>query len=139
MSANHVMITPRHPWLDRLAADPGRALDRLLRGVAHLPGLQRASPSDALMALLGDLPPAAAEWSLLDQALLEWLKTRRAAADGLLGRPGGAERFIRETGEAFRAVWRLELPDSSAWIRAELFDLLHWADGFSLDATFDLG
>jgi hypothetical protein len=133
------MITPRHPWLDRLAADPGRALDRLLRGVAHLPGLQRASPSEALMALLGDLPPAAPKWSLLDQALLEWLKTRRAAADGLLGRPGGAERFIRETGEAFRAVWRLELPDSSAWIRAELFDLLHWADGFSLDATFDLG
>lgn len=133
------MLTPPHPWLDRLAADPERAVDTLLRGVAHLPGLQRASPSEALMALLGDLPPAASEWPLIDRALLEWLKARRADADGLLGRPGGAERFIRETGEAFRAAWRLELPASSDWVRAELLDLLRWADGFGLDATFDLG
>jgi len=139
MSLSPALLAPRHPWLDRLAADPGRAVDTLLRGVAHLPSLQRASPSEALMALLGDLPPEAPEWPLLDQALLDWLKARRANADGLLGRPGGVERFIRETGEAFRAAWRLELPESSAWVRSELLDLLRWADGFSLDATFDLG
>jgi hypothetical protein len=62
-----------------------------------------------------DLPTEAPEWPLLDRALLDWLKARRANADGLLGRPGGVERFIRETGEAFRAAWRLELPESSAW------------------------
>ncbi|MFA7242899.1 MAG: tetratricopeptide repeat protein [Sulfuricellaceae bacterium] len=139
MSAIPNIIPPRHPWLDRLAAEPERALDALLRGVAHLPGLQRASPGEALMALLGDLPPEAAEWGLLDRALLVWLQARRQAVDGLLGRPGGVERFIRETGEAFRAAWRLKLPESCAWIRAEAFDLLRWADGFSLDATFDLG
>jgi tetratricopeptide (TPR) repeat protein len=133
------MLPSRHPWLDRLVADPGRALDTLLRGVAYLPGLQRASPSEALLALLGDLPPEAPEWSLLDGALLSWLKARRASPDGPLGRPGGTERFIRETGEAIRAAWRLALPQSSDWIRAELLDLLRWADGFSLDATFDLG
>ncbi|HRD92325.1 MAG TPA: hypothetical protein PLO34_06190 [Pseudoxanthomonas sp.] len=130
---------PRHPWLDRLAAEPERAVDTLLRGTAHLPGLQRASPSEALMALLGDLPPEAVEWGLVDRALLAWLQARRKAVDGLLGRPGGVERFIRETGEAFRAAWRLNLPESCAWVRSEVFDLLRWADGFSLDATFDLG
>lgn len=139
MNATLDVTHPQHPWLDRLAADPGRAIDSLLRGVAHLPGLQRASPSEALMALLGDLPAEAPQWRLLDQALLAWLKARRQADDGLLERPGGLERFIRETGEAFRAAWRLELPESGAWIRAELFDLLRWADGFSIDATFDLG
>lgn len=139
MNGTQDKIPPPHPWLDRLAAEPERAVDSLLRGVAHLPGLQRASPSEALMALLGDLPPEAAEWGLLDQALLVWLRARRQAADGLLDRPGGVERFIRETGEAFRAAWRLELPESCAWIHANAFDLMRWADGFSLDATFDLG
>lgn len=139
MNAMPNITPPRHPWLERLAAEPERAVDSLLRGVAHLPGLQRASPSEALMALLGDLPSEAAEWGLLDQALLLWLQARRQATDGLLDRPGGVERFIRETGEAFRAAWRLGLPESCAWIRAEVFDLLRWADGFSLNATFDLG
>lgn len=139
MNAATDTTSSRHPWLERLAAEPERAVDSLLRGVAHLPGLQRASPSEVLMALLGDLPPEAADWSLLDRALLIWLQARRQQADGLLGRPGGVERFIRETGEAFRAAWRLNLPQSSAWIHAEVFDLLRWADNFSLEATFDLG
>lgn len=139
MNATQDMIPPRHPWLDRLAAEPERAVDSLLRGVAHLPGLQRASPSEALMALLGDLPPEATEWGMVDRALLAWLQVRRQEADDLLGRPGGVERFIRETGEAFRAAWRLALPESCAWIHTSVFDLLRWADGFSLDATFDLG
>lgn len=139
MSAMPNLTPPRHPWLDHLAAEPARAVDALLRGVAHLPGLQRASPSEALMALLGDLSPEAAEWGLLDRALLTWLQARRQAADGLLDRPGGVERFIRETGEAFRAAWRLKLPETCAWLRTEAFDLLRWADGFSIDATFDLG
>lgn len=127
----------RHPWLDRLAADPAKAVDTLLRGVAHLPGLQRASPSEALMALMGDLPEAAPEWAWLDQALCDWLKARRAAAD-VLDRPGGAERFIRETGDALRAAWRLKLAESCEWIHDAVFDLLRWAEGFSLDATHDL-
>ncbi|PHV05608.1 hypothetical protein CSQ96_19400 [Janthinobacterium sp. BJB412] len=134
-----IINRPRHPWLDRLATEPERAVDTLLRGVAHLPSLQRASPSEALMALLGDLPQDAMEWKLLDQALLKWLKARRNADDGLLLRPGGTERFIRETGEAFRAAWRLDLSESCAWIHSEVFDLLRWANGYSFDATFDLG
>jgi hypothetical protein len=139
MNATPDIIPARHPWLDRFAAEPDRAVDSLLRGVAHLPGLQRASPSEALMALLGDLPREAAEWGLVDRALLAWLQARRQAADGLFGRPGGVGRFIRETGEAFRAAWRLDLAESCGWIRAEMFDLLRWADAFTLDATFDLG
>jgi tetratricopeptide (TPR) repeat protein len=135
----------RHAWLDCLVADPAQALDGLLRGVAHLPGLQRASPSEALMAVFGDLPQDAPEWSLLDGALLNWLQFRRANSDRLLNRPGGTERFIRETGEGLRAVWRLNpsdgcvLPQSVAWMRREVFELLRWVDGFAIDATFDLG
>jgi tetratricopeptide (TPR) repeat protein len=145
MNAVAALIPVRHPWLERLAAEPERAVDSLLRGVAHLPGLQRASPSEALMALVGDLAPDAPEWPLLDSALLHWLQARRVAPDALLNRPGGVERFIRETGEALRAVWRLNpegactLPRCAAWLREQVFDLMRWADGFSLDATFDLG
>lgn len=139
MSAIPDLTSSRHPWLDRLTAEPDRAVDALLRGVAHLPGLQRASPSEALMALLGDLPPEAPEWGLVDRALVAWLKARRNSADGLLGRPGGVERFIRETGEAFRAAWRLALPESCDWMRTGMLDLLHWAEGFNHNATFDLG
>lgn len=138
-------IPAHHPWLERLATEPDRAVDALLRGVAYLPGLQRASPSEALIALMGDLTADAQEWQLLDQALLQWLRARRAATDDLLNRPGGLERFIRETGEAFRTAWRLHTSDrrmltqSGDWVRSELFDLLRWADNFSLNATFDLG
>ena len=139
MSATPDLSSLRHPWLDRLTAEPDRAVDALLRGVAHLPGLQRASPSEALIALLGDLPPGAPEWGVVDRALLAWLKARRSSADGLLGRPGGMERFIRETSEAFRTAWRLALPESCGWIRTGMLDLLHWAEGFSHNATFDLG
>src|SRR3954468_17469596 len=56
-----------------------------------------------------------------------------------LERPGGVERFIRETGEAFRASWRLDLPDSSEWIRGNQPDLLRWADNFTINPTFVLG
>lgn len=145
MSTTSNLVSARHPWLERLNAEPERAVDTLLRGVAYLPGLQRASQSEALMALMGDLAPEAPEWDLLDRALQQWLQERRAKTEEVLARPGGVERFIRETGEAFRATWRLNpggrcnLPQSRAWMRTELFDLLRWADNFSVDATFDLG
>ncbi|WP_158046982.1 tetratricopeptide repeat protein [Skermanella pratensis] len=129
----------RHPWLDSLIGDPADAVDSLLQGCAYLPGLQRISPCEALMALMGDLPPEAPEWALLDRALLAWIEQRRDGAGDLLDRPGGVQRFIRETGEAFRSAWRLELPESSAWIRGNLPDLLRWADNFTIDPTFDLG
>jgi Flp pilus assembly protein TadD len=145
MNAALAPSSVRHPWLDRLVAEPDSALDRLLCGTAHLPGLQRASPSEALMALFGDLPTDAPEWYLLDTALRHWLQTRRTTADELLNRPGGAERFIRETGEGLRVVWRLNphdsclLPQCAAWLRSEVVELLRWADCFTRNATFDLG
>ena len=126
------------PWLDRLTADPAEAVDSLMRGEAHLPEMERASACEALMGLMGDLPDDAPEWRLLDRALCGWLKERRAADEALIAHHGGVQHFIREVGEGFRAAWRLELPETSAWIRAHLLDLLRWADGFTLDATFDL-
>jgi len=128
-----------NPWLNRLNEEPDQAIDSLLRGVAHLPGLQRATPSEALIALLSEFDIESAEWKIVDEALLRWLKNRRSALNGLLERPGGVERFIRETSEGFRIAWRLMLPKSCTWIHENLFDLLHWANTFSLTAAFDLG
>ena len=133
------MQTRRSPWLDRLIADPDKAVDSLLRGVAHLPELQRASPVEAALALMDEVMEDAPERALLDQALCQWLQRRRTSAETLVERPGGVHRFIRETGEAYRMAWRLNLPESSAWIRDNLPDLLRWADGFAQDSTFDLG
>lgn len=139
------MHAQRPPWLDRLTAEPDKAVDSLLRGVAHLPGLQRASPVEAALALMDEVPPEAPEWILLDHALCRWLQQRRRRADLLLARPGGVQRFVRETGEGFRMAWRVSpsdgapLPGSAGWIRANFPDLLRWAEDFTLDATFDLG
>lgn len=120
-------------------ADPAEAVDALLGEAAFLPGLQRATPCEALLALVGDDPDLnLAEREALDLALLDWLKARRRAPDLLLQRPGGLHRFIRETGEGFRTAWRLKLRESSAWIRANLPDLDRWARNFEADATFDL-
>jgi tetratricopeptide (TPR) repeat protein len=132
-------VPQRHPWLNRLKSDPAKAVDSLLQGSAHLPGLQRISPCEALMAIMGDIPREAEEWHLLDSELLAWLQRRRNRGGELIARPGGAERFIRETGEAFRCAWRLDLERSSSWIRGNLPDLLRWADNFTINATFDLG
>lgn len=130
----------RHPWLDELLAAPDEAVDDLLRGVAHLPGLQRASPAEAAMALMGDVAQDEPEWADFDGALLRWLQERRAGTLRLLDRPGGAQRFIRETGEGFRMAWRLGLPQSKQWIHDHLGDLFRWADAsFCLDPMFDLG
>ena len=131
--------TDRHPWLDELVSEPVEALDDLLLGVAYLPGLQRAAPCDALMALMGDLPADASEWAVLDRHLCRWLQQRRRAGAALLERPGGLHRFVRETGEAFRAAWRLSLPESTGWLRENLLDLLRWAEDLSDGDTFDLG
>ncbi len=129
----------RHPWLDELVSEPAEAVDDLLLGVAYLPGLQRAAPCDALMVLTGDLPAEAPEWAILDHHLCRWLQQRRTAGAALLDRPGGLHRFVRETGEAFRAAWRLSLPESSLWLRENLLDLLRWAEDLSDGDTFDLG
>lgn len=126
------------PWLDRLNADPADAVDSLMRGEASLPGLERASACEALMGLMGDLPDEAPEWRRLDHALCGWLKERRAADAALIERHGGVRHFIREVGEGFRAAWRLELPETSDWVRENLLDLLRWAETVSIDATFDL-
>lgn len=126
------------PWLERLAAAPSDALDSLMRGEAHLTGMERSSACEALMGLMGDLPDDAPEWRLLDTALCVWLRERREADDTLIDLHGGLAHFIREVSEGFRAAWRLELPLSSAWIRENLFDLVRWADAISMNSTFDL-
>jgi hypothetical protein len=35
MNVGAVLTPVRHPWLARLAVDPERAVDSVLRGVAH--------------------------------------------------------------------------------------------------------
>lgn len=129
----------RHPWLDELIAAPDDAVDELLIGVAHLPGFQRASPVEAALGLMGDLPREEPEWAALDGGLTRWLQERRSGTQKLLGRPGGAQRFIRETGEGFRMAWRLDLPQAKSWVHDNFGDLYQWADAsYSLDQTFDL-
>lgn len=133
------MNTVHHDWLNNFNNRPEKFVDAVLRGVAHLPNLQRATPSEAFLALLGDLHRDAPEWERVDIELLAWLQRRHNASEGALSRPGGLKRFVRETGEGFRVAWRLELPKSCAWIHLNLFTLLRWANNFDFDSTFDLG
>lgn len=126
------------PWLEWLSSSPHEAVDALLRGEAHLPGFERASPCEALMGLMGDLPDESPEWAALDGALLTWLQERRQADDALIESHVGIRHFIAEVGEGLRAAWRLKLPQTSSWIRAQLFDLLRWAEAISVDSTYDL-
>ncbi|CAA7618272.1 tetratricopeptide repeat protein [Magnetospirillum sp. UT-4] len=139
MSAPALQPVP-HPWLDRFAAEPAAALADLLAGEAYLPGLQRATPCQALEVMFGDLPrsPAPTLWDLLDETLLDWLKGLKGRADTLIERPGGVRRFITEAGEAYRAVHRLELARCAAWLASAWPDEAAWAERFVENSAFDL-
>lgn len=125
-------------WLEQLSADSDQAVASLLRGEALLDGFERASPCEALMGLMGDLPDAAPEWAALDGALLKWLQQRRHADDAMIESHGGLRHFIAEVGEGLRAAWQLTLPRTSEWIHSQLLDLLRWAETVSIDSTYDL-
>lgn len=125
-------------WLEWLVAAPHEAVDALMRGEADLSGYERASPCEALMAMMGDLSEEAPEWGELDEALLKWLLQRQHADDAMIESHGGIHHFIAEVGEGLLAGWRMGLPRTSAWIRAELPDLLDWAESISVDSTYDL-
>lgn len=129
-----------HPWLDRFDAEPAAALADLMAGQAYLPGLQRATPCQALEVLFGDLDrqDAADRWDLLDRTLLAWLQGLRQQADGLIERPGGVRRFITEAGEGYRAIHRLDLPSCAAWLASAWVTEIAWAERFVENSAFDL-
>ncbi|MBF0325251.1 MAG: hypothetical protein HQL42_09270 [Alphaproteobacteria bacterium] len=129
----------RHPWLDKLIENADKAIDRLLRGRAYLPGLQRASAGEALMVLLGDLADDAPERALVDGALTRWLDTQSRADDDLIQQAGGTDHFIREAAEGLFVLWRLNMPHSQDWFRREFPRLLRWAETFPVHPAFDLG
>ncbi|MBF0179100.1 MAG: hypothetical protein HQM03_03620 [Magnetococcales bacterium] len=122
-------------WLDRFHQSPDEALNRLMRGTALLPGLERATPSNALCNLFGQAD--AEDRSLLDEALQKWLQNRREMT--LEQRVAyGLPRFITEYGEGLAAIWRLSLPNASLWLEENLLSLMEWAWHMRRPPVWDL-
>ncbi len=116
-------------WRERFAADPVAALDVLLTGRVALGPFDRASPADALAALVKP-----EEIPLVDGALTDWLAAH-------LGQPKPDKLipkiFAKALVEAFRAVVRLPLPQTGAWCGAHHGALRIWLRGFCLDPSRD--
>ncbi|HYD31325.1 MAG TPA: hypothetical protein VEB64_10785 [Azospirillaceae bacterium] len=129
--------TERHPWLERFVDAPPQELDDLLSGLADIAPFERASASDALVRLFGDCDPRGAERRLLDETLAAWLQSRRRASASWR-REYGLPRFVTEYCEGLAAIWRLDLPQSAAWLQASFLDLLRWAEPLFLSTAWDL-
>lgn len=116
-------------WRERFAADPVAALDALLTGRVALGPFDRASPADALAALVKP-----EEIPLVDKALTDWLAAH-------LGQPKPDKLipkiFAKALVEAFRAVVRLPLPQTGAWCGAHNGALRAWLRNFCLDPSRD--
>lgn len=126
------------PWLAALQENPELALERLLTGSAHLASLQRSSPSQALVAMFGDLDRNSPEWRSLDQALEAWLRVRFSVNRTEVDRYRGVECFITEASEGLRVAWRLALPQCLSYLRRAIPNLMIWASDFVVSETHDL-
>ncbi|MBF0293977.1 MAG: hypothetical protein HQL96_02220 [Magnetococcales bacterium] len=122
-------------WLDRFHQSPDEALNRLMRGTALLPGLERATPSNALCNLFGQAD--AEDRFRLDEALQKWLQQRREMTLEQR-RAYGLPRFITEYGEGLTAIWRMSLPNAGRWLEDNLLDLMEWAWPMRLPPVWDL-
>lgn len=123
------------PWMESFQDSPDLALSRLLRGAAFLPGLARAAPSDALKALFSSSDSNTR--MQLDRSLCRWLQERRDMS--LVQRQKYIlTRFISEYSEGLATLWYLELPESSQWLRENLFDLMHWARPLHISTVWNL-
>jgi len=116
-------------WRERFATDPVAALDVLLTGRVALGPFDRASPADALAALVKP-----EEIPLVDGALTDWLAAH-------LGQPKPDKLipkiFAKALVEAFRAVVRLPLPQTGAWCGEHHGALRAWLRNFCLDPSRD--
>jgi len=85
MDAATTLAPSRHPWLDRLIADPVAQVRALAEGTASIHPYGRAEPSDAAATVLFGLGPDDPAVTPFDRGALEVLTQTRAATAGAQG------------------------------------------------------
>ena len=85
MDAATTLAPSRHPWLDRLIADPVAQVRALAEGTASIHPYGRAEPSDAAATVLFGLGPDDPAVTAFDRGALEVLTQYRAATAGAQG------------------------------------------------------
>jgi len=124
-------------WLDRFEREPDRVFDRLIRGIELPEPYGRADPVDALAVLFENREGDDPLLHLLDATLDGWLTARRA--DPLeVRRDHGPERYVREVGDAFSIVHRLnKTPITAKRLRDEFFPISAWVAPLALNTARD--
>jgi tetratricopeptide (TPR) repeat protein len=113
--ASAVAQPGRHPWIDQFLSDPRRGYADLVAGHTAIHPYQRADAPDAARLLFGGLAEDDPARAVLDNAVLDWLDTRRR--ESAPPRPGPRQSWVREISETLEIVYILGLPRSAVALR----------------------
>lgn len=115
MSASAAAQLGRHRWIDQFLDDPRCGYADLVAGHAAIHPYQRADAPDAARLLFGGLAEDDPARAVLDNAVLDWLDTRRR--ESAPPRPGPRQSWVREISETLEIVYILDLPRTAVALR----------------------
>lgn len=129
-------VPPRHPWLDRLIADPGAEVRALTERTASIHPYRRAEPSDAAAALLFGLAADDPAIKAFDHGAHEVLLRYRAAA--ARNDQGERDRIALAALDLMTVVQRLSPRDTVIDLHRRFLYWNTWAETLVLDRGLDL-
>jgi len=131
-----IAVPPRHPWLDRLIADPGEEVRALVERTANVHPYRRAEPSDAAAALLFGLAADDPAIKAFDQGALEVLLQYRAAT--ARNDREGRDRVALAALDLMTVVQRLSPRNTVVELHRRFPYWNTWAEVLVLDRGLDL-
>lgn len=136
MNAVTSLAQRRHPWLDRLIADPATEVRALVEGTAAVHPYGRAEPSDAAASLLFGLASDDPAVTAFDRGVLEVLSQYRAATAHAEG--ARRDRVALAARDLMAVVQRLAPRDTAIDLHRR-FPYWHgWAETLVVDRGLDL-
>lgn len=129
-------VPPRHPWLDRLIADPGAEVRALVERTANVHPYRRAEPSDAAAALLFGLAAEDPVLKAFDQGALEVLLQYRAATARIDREQ--LDRIALAAVDLMTVVQRLSPRNTVIDLHRRFLYWNAWAETLVLDRGLDL-
>ncbi|MFA7239043.1 MAG: tetratricopeptide repeat protein [Sulfuricellaceae bacterium] len=127
---------PRHPWLDKLLANPQLAVADLLSGRANKSPYARLRNAEFLYQILQNREGLDAEYDALETALIGWLDARRNENWAARTRRGMAA-YIGALIEALSAIQMLSLKRVAYQLSEQHNTYLRWLEPLRLGTASD--